>query len=103
MNETPDYSMKTFHIPSENKSYFEKNIEQLKTICSDDYFQDFYISLANGLARSSKEIRYNEEEDIWEIINGIDGIYLEYSTTQLESYTNIIRAIDNGNFIHINY
>ena len=28
MNETPDYSMKTFHIPSENKSYFEKNIEQ---------------------------------------------------------------------------
>ena len=28
MSETPDYSMKTFHIPSENKSYFEKNIEQ---------------------------------------------------------------------------
>ena len=80
-----------------------KSIEELKTICSDDYFQDFYISLANGLARSSKEIRYNKEEDIWEIINGIDGIYLEFSTTQLESYTNIIRAIDNGNFIHINY
>jgi hypothetical protein len=55
------------------------------------------------MLRSSKEIRYNEEEDVWEIINGIDGIYLEYSTTQLESYTNIIRAIDNGNLIHINY
>jgi len=80
-----------------------KSIEQLKTICSDDYFQDFYISLANGLARSSKEIRYNKEEDIWEIINGIDGIYLEYSTTQLESYTNIIQAIDNQSLIHERY
>tara|TARA_R110002020_G_scaffold267578_1_gene482720 strand:+ start:712 stop:993 length:282 start_codon:yes stop_codon:yes gene_type:complete len=77
-----------------------KSIEELKTICSDDYFQDFYISLANGLARSSKEIRYNEEEDVWEIINGIDGIYFEYSTTQLDFCTNIIRAIDNGNLIH---
>ena len=80
-----------------------KSIEQLNTICSDDYFQDFYISLANGLARSSKEIRYNKEEDIWEIINGIDGIYLEYSTTQLESYTNIIQAIDNQSLIHERY
>ena len=80
-----------------------KSIEELKTICSDDYFQDFYISLANGLARSSKEIRYNEEEDTWEIMNGIDGIYLEYSTTQLESYTNIIQAIDNGSLIHEKY
>ena len=27
MSDSPDYSMKTFHIPNENKSYFEKNIE----------------------------------------------------------------------------
>ena len=80
-----------------------KSIEELKTICSDDYFQDFYISLANGMLRSSKEIRYNEEEDTWEIMNGIDGIYLEYSTKQLESYTNITQAIDNGNLIHEKY
>ena len=77
-----------------------KSIEQLKKICLDDYFQDFYISLANGMLRSSKEIRYHAEEDIWEIMNGIDGTYLEYSTIQLESYTNIIQAIENGNLIH---
>ena len=80
-----------------------KSIEELKTICLDDYYQDFYISLANGMLRSSKEIRYNKEEDIWEIMNGIDGTYLEYSTTQLFQHTNIIQAIDNGSLIHEKY
>ena len=47
-----------------------KSIDELKEICRDDY-QDFYISLANGLARSSKEIMYSDGEDIFYVNNDI--------------------------------
>ena len=79
-----------------------KSLEELKKICSNDY-QDFYISLANGMLRSSKEIMYDDKEKLFSIFNGIDGEFYEYCETQLFQHTNIIQAIDNGNLIHEKY
>ena len=79
-----------------------KNIDELKTICLDDY-QDFYISLANGMLRSSKEIMYNDNEGIFYIFNEIDGTCQECTPEQVGQETNIIQAIDNGSLIHEKY
>ena len=75
-----------------------KSLEELKSICSNEY-KDFYISLANGLARSSKEIMYNEEENIFHIFSSIDGEYFDYTEKELSQYTNILHAIKTGTLI----
>tara|TARA_Y100001973_G_C5011930_1_gene238790 strand:+ start:366 stop:623 length:258 start_codon:yes stop_codon:yes gene_type:complete len=79
-----------------------KSLEELKKICLNDY-QDFYISLANGIARSSKEIMYNEEENTFSVFSGINGEFYEYCETQLFAHTNIIQAIEAGTLIHEKY
>tara|TARA_R100000329_G_scaffold822_1_gene1556 strand:+ start:4123 stop:4374 length:252 start_codon:yes stop_codon:yes gene_type:complete len=75
-----------------------KSLEELKSICLNEY-KDFYISLANGLAKSSKEIMYNEEENIFHVFSAINGEYFDYTEKELSKYTNILQAIKTGTLI----
>lgn len=72
-----------------------KNIEHLKQLFhnKNDDFVDFYVLLANGLARSCKRILYSPEFDEFSIINEIDESYQELNTSELETKTNLIHAI----------
>tara|TARA_R100000315_G_C5188124_1_gene109540 strand:+ start:506 stop:751 length:246 start_codon:yes stop_codon:yes gene_type:complete len=75
-----------------------KSLKELKSICSNES-KDFYISLANGIAKSSKEIMYNKEENIFHIFSAIDGEYFDYTEKELSQYTNILQAIKKGTLI----
>ena len=76
-----------------------KSLKDLKRICLNEY-KDFYISLAGGMLRSSKEIMYDDKEKLFHVFSGIDGEFYEYCETQLFQYTNIIQSIEIGTLIH---
>jgi hypothetical protein len=62
-------------------------------------FVQFYLYLANGLARSCKRISYRpNEEKQWLIINEIDNSYQELLDRNLSRKTLIIDAINKGAF-----
>ena len=67
------------------------NIQQLK----EKKFSDCFIHL--GVARSSKEIEYEEPTKTFIIWHSIDDTYQELSTHELLQ-TNIGKAIKQGNF-----
>lgn len=72
-----------------------KNIAHLKKLANGE--SEFYISLAGGLARSSKMIFFNRENKSWEVDNQIDDTRQRLSTDkQLETDTNIIEALKKG-------
>ena len=76
-----------------------KSIEQLKISSANinGEFQEFYILLAGGIARSCKRILYFPPTNTFDVINEIDDTEHEDLTeTELESKTNIIEAIKNG-------
>jgi hypothetical protein len=74
-----------------------ESIDQLKDECilrKGDYTH-FYIFFANGLARSSKRILYDEESDLFSIIHEIDESYQDDLTFErLGTETNILEAIE---------
>ena len=64
-----------------------KDIEELKREanydnCQTDIFEGC-ISLAGGLARSSKRIRYFADTDCWEVYHGIDETEELFNSTLL--------------------
>ena len=78
-----------------------KDIEELKHVasydnCQNDIFEG-YISLAGGLARSSKRIRYFDDTDCWEVHHEIDETEeLFNSTKEMLEMTNIGVALERG-------
>ncbi|WP_299015293.1 hypothetical protein [uncultured Polaribacter sp.] len=73
-----------------------ENLEHLKELASNKNgdFEEFYISLANGMVRSSKRILYNAEFDEFSLVNEIDDTYQELKSSELEKETNLIDAIE---------
>lgn len=56
-------------------------------------FEDFYVSIANGLAKSSKRILYHPEFEEFSMINEIDESYQEFHISEIEKQTNLVDAI----------
>ena len=75
-----------------------KSIEHLISLASNPNgdFEDFYISIANGLAKSSKRILYDPKWQEFSIINEIDESYQEFQISEIEKQTNLIEAIEKG-------
>lgn len=77
------------------------SITQLKEVAykHNGDFIEFYLYLANGLARSCKRISYrpNESKE-WLIINEIDDSYQELKDRNLSMNTPIVEAINKGAF-----
>ena len=77
------------------------SITQLKGLAykPNGDFVEFYLFLANGIARSCKRISYRpSEEKKWLIINEIDDSYQEISDKNLSKKTLIIESINKGTF-----
>ena len=72
-----------------------KNLEHLKELAFNENgdFEDFYILLANGLAKSSKRMIFHPEFDEFSLINEIDESYQEFSTSEIATKTNLISAM----------
>lgn len=72
-----------------------KNLVHFKMLAHNKNgdFEDFYIVLAGGLARSSKRILYFPEEDEFSIIHEIDESYQELHSSKLKGETSFIEAI----------
>lgn len=59
--------------------------------------QEFFISLAGGLARSSKRIFYDPLNDTFDVHNEIDDTFDDdLNETQLAKLTNIVGAMEAG-------
>lgn len=75
------------------------SIKELKEAClarRGDYVH-FRISLAGGLAYSSKRILYFERDNTFNVINEIDESYQDdLSEEQLAQETIIVEAIEKG-------
>lgn len=65
-----------------------ESVEELKKECEDNY--DFFIAL--GVARSSKGITYNEEDDTFTIHHEIDDTFEDIKSEEIEK-TNIGNAM----------
>ncbi|MCF8277862.1 MAG: hypothetical protein K9J17_14100 [Flavobacteriales bacterium] len=61
-------------------------------------FVHFYVSLAGGLARSSKRISYRPEFKEFLLIHEIDESYEEIREDTLGSQTNLIESMQKGCF-----
>jgi hypothetical protein len=75
------------------------SLDHLKQLATDEkgFRQDFFISLAGGVARSSKQILYDPTVKRFWIVNEIDGSFQDYlSDKQLARHTNIVDAIESG-------
>jgi hypothetical protein len=77
-----------------------KTISQLKKICEDGEVHEFFIILAGGFVRSSKDIAYIKKEDTFYITNCVDDTEQELSTMGImdERETMIGEAITKGAF-----
>jgi hypothetical protein len=75
-----------------------KNLEHLKLLSNNKNgdFEDFYILVANGLARSSKRILYSPDFDEFSLIHEIDESYQEVHSSKIDIETNLVEAINNG-------
>jgi uncharacterized protein (UPF0248 family) len=75
-----------------------KNILHFKELANNENedFEDFYIVIADGLARSSKRILYRPEDDEFSIIHEIDESFQECNSSELGQKTNFIEAIAKG-------
>ena len=77
------------------------SISHLKELAYRDNgdFIEFYLFLANGLAKSCKRISYRPTESKeWLIINEIDNSYQELKEINLSKKTSIMKAIEKGAF-----
>ena len=72
------------------------SIEHLKKLCDRNGRAEFYIFLAGGLCRSSKEIHYDTKLKKFEIYNDIDETWQRGITEKaLYKRTIIPKAIEN--------
>ncbi|HEY6163161.1 MAG TPA: hypothetical protein VI112_18175 [Bacteroidia bacterium] len=58
----------------------------------------FFVAL-ESILRSSKEIRYHPQTKTFDVLSLVDGVFFEGLTEdELKRKTNILWAIENGNF-----
>ena len=69
------------------------SVEELKKECEDNY--DFFIAF--GVARSSKGITYDEDEDTFSIHHEIDDTFEDVTSENLKK-SNIGKAIEEERF-----
>jgi hypothetical protein len=75
------------------------SLEHLKELAKSERgeMQDFFISLAGGIARSSKRIYYDPDANTFDVFHEIDDTWEDDLTEeQLASHTNIVSAIEVG-------
>jgi hypothetical protein len=74
------------------------SLRQLKRKASKPGGEDFFILLGNGLLRSSKWIRWDNDERKFLVMNEIDGSQQELTEEQImnKKHTLIGEAIKNG-------
>lgn len=78
-----------------------ESVDQLKLEClkQKEEFTGFIISLAGGLARSSKRIHFDSDNNLFDVHNEIDDSFQEnLSEDDLRTKTMIIEAIDKKAF-----
>lgn len=71
------------------------SLQQLKDDCCNTQ-EGYFIRF--GVARSSKTIEYDSENDTFYVFNDIDGTDYICKSGELIDKGNIIQAIYNGNF-----
>ncbi len=71
-----------------------KNINEIKQYTEE--YLDCFISLSNGMIRSSKEIIYNTKTNIFTIFHSISGTEEELTEKEFKT-TNIFQALQNNN------
>ncbi len=71
------------------------SLEHLKELANNKNgdFQEFYLKIANGLAKSSKRILYHKDFDEFSLIHEIDESYQEFSSETIGLKTNLLLAI----------
>lgn len=69
------------------------NLDELKELASGDTIEVF---ISFGYARSSKQISYDTDADLWYIYNEIDDSEQTVKTKDLKTETNIIEALEKG-------
>lgn len=72
-----------------------KTIEELKERATDNQI-DCFISLAGGLAKSSKTVEFMTDENKFWIHNDIDGSEQTLTAEELSTESNIGEAIQKG-------
>lgn len=75
-----------------------ESIEELKKECNNESYTDFFMLLAGGIVRSSKEIMYDKDDNIFHVLHNIDDCYEELTEKELIKNTNIGNAIKNNAF-----
>jgi len=78
-----------------------KTVAQLKKELKDGDYHEFFISLAGGIVRSSKEVAYCPENNTFQITNCIDDTEQEGITIKElfdKRITNIGEAMRKGAF-----
>lgn len=78
-----------------------KTIKALKLALKDGDYHQFFIALAGGVVRSSKDIAYCPENDTFQVTNFIDDTEQEDLTAEdlmNKKITNIGEAIKKGAF-----
>jgi hypothetical protein len=77
-----------------------RTLEQLKDLATDRNGLDCFILLNGGL-RSSKHIRYDPQDNLFYVINLIDGSDQELTESQIldKEYSNIGEAMTKGSLI----
>jgi hypothetical protein len=73
-----------------------ENLQHLKLLSHNKNgdFSDFYISLAGGIAKSSKRILYDKELDEFSLVHEIDESYQEFPSSEIGHVTNLLEAIE---------
>ncbi len=74
-----------------------ESIDKLKEI-AENKVADCFISLAGGAMRSSKDITYDPETNLFQVFNLIDESEQLLSEDGLSTRSNIAEAIENGAF-----
>lgn len=75
------------------------SLDHLKELIAQGH-HDFFLSLAGGQLRSSKEISYNKKTKRFSVFSSIDGEYMKMTEQELmdPDYMNIKPGIDNEAF-----
>lgn len=80
------------------------SLNHLKTLCNINGFAEFYIIIANGLAKSSKRIRYYPNSKTFDIHNEIDDSWQEDITQEsLYIVTKIPESIEKNALVYTGF
>ena len=71
------------------------SLDELRSACEIDQPRDFFISLAGGMARSSKSITI-DDHGLFHVMNEIDGSVQSLNPETIFSQSNIGEAISKG-------